>query len=82
MGERSSSLEEKWSTCKNQKAVAKEMLIPTLIWYVIGGEYMLQDFDEEKVAYLSKEAFDELASGGKEADVGISMKAWCRVKLE
>ena len=54
---------------------------PALVRYVIDGDYILQDFGEDGVSYLSKDQFDKLATGEEEADQGVNLNAWCVVKL-
>ena len=45
-------------------------------------DYVLQDFGENEVSYLSKEAFDTLATGEEEANPSVNLSAWYVVKLE
>ena len=37
---------------------------------------------ENEVSYLSKEAFDTLATGEEEANLGVNISVWSIVKLE
>ena len=37
---------------------------------------------ENEVSYLSKEAFDTLATGEEEANLGVNLSVWSIVKLE
>ncbi len=67
---------------KHQKELAKEASVPVLVRHVIDGDYVLQDFGENEVSYLSKEAFDTLATGEEEANLGVNLSAWSVVKLE
>ena len=53
-----------------------------LVRYVIDGDYILQDFGDDEVSYLSKDQFDKLAAGEQEAAQGVNLNAWCVVKLE
>ena len=39
----------------------------------IDGDYILQDFSEDGVSYLSKEDFDTLATGEEEATIGVNL---------
>ena len=53
-----------------------------LVRCVVGDYYRLQDFGENEVSCLSKEAFDTLATGEKEANLGVNLSAWSVLKLE
>ena len=65
-------------------SIAKDAALPVLhvVRYVIDGDYILQDFGEDEVSYLSKEDFDTLATGEEEANIGVNLSAWSVVKLE
>ena len=52
---------------KHQKEVAEDSTTPVLVRYVIDGDYILQDFGDDEVSYLSKDQFDKLAAGEQEA---------------
>jgi len=67
---------------KHQKEVAEDSTTPVLVRYVIDGDYILQDFGDDEVSYLSKDQFDKLAAGEQEAAQGVNLNAWCVVKLE
>ena len=44
--------------------------------------YILQDFGEDGVSYLSKGDFNTLATSEEEASIGVDLRAWSVVKLE
>ena len=55
---------------------------PDVRYVIDDGDYILQDFGEDGVSYLSKENFDALATGEEEANFGVNLRAWSVVKLE
>ena len=71
-----------WGALTHQKEVAEDSTTPVLVRYVIDGDYILQDFGDDEVSYLSKDQFDKLAAGEQEAAQGVNLNAWCVVKLE
>ena len=81
MGAQRSSIYEEVQQA-SEGGVAEDSTTPVLVRYVIDGDYILQDFGDDGVSYLSKDQFDKLAVGEQEAAQGVNLNAWCVVKLE
>ena len=51
--------------------------------YVVGGDYryILQDFGEDGVSYLSQGDSNTLATSEEEATIGVNLRAWSLIQL-